>query len=282
MSGTVDPPGQSPGRWQAQTGEVLDAAPGSIPGSSPGTGTGSPAAGAGEPRMPREIAGAVIKVMKGVTQLGFDEKNAHGGYSYASIDKFLDALRPLMAASGIFATIEETEIAYINSAPSHEGKVTRWMTARYEVFLYHESGVGWGPLKRSLAIPMTGPQTFGSAESYVQKRLLRALFMVPTGDRDADETAQSVPPPATRAKPAVAPITNLRARQLAVGIRNNIAEAKMVDDLNHTGLFNPAHEKEIKAQTGGDVVWGDLLRRDADRRLDLAQPSGTPLEDFDP
>src|SRR5258707_12093578 len=101
MSGTVDPPGQSPGRWQAQTGEVLDAAPGSIPGSSPGTGTGSPAAGAGEPRRPREIPGGVINVMKGGTPLWFDEKNAHGGDFFPSIDKFLHAPRPPRAPSRI-------------------------------------------------------------------------------------------------------------------------------------------------------------------------------------
>lgn len=160
------------------------------------------------PRMPPEIAGAIIKVMRGAKQLGFDERNQHGGYSYASIDKFLSAFNPLLADAGLLLLIEELRVEYRDGAVNEKGRTTQWAMPHYEIWLAHESGAMWGPLHRHLALPMTGPQTFGAAESYVQKRLLRGLFMVPTGEKDADETAPSEMPGrgrgATKAHPAVA------------------------------------------------------------------------------
>jgi hypothetical protein len=65
----------------------------------------------------------------------------------------------------------------------------------------HESGAVSAPMRRSLAMPITGPQTYGAAQSYVEKQFLRQVFKIPTGEKDADETAQGEDAPS---RPAAA------------------------------------------------------------------------------
>jgi hypothetical protein len=142
------------------------------------------------PTMPPQIAAAIVKVMGGVKQLGFDERNEHGKYSYASIDKFLAAMRPLLAAAGIFIMLDEVDVEVrpvTGTDQQGREKLTSYLFITYAVSVLHSSGVIWGPLHRRCYLPATGPQAFGSAESYVLKRFMRNLFQIPTGEKDADE-----------------------------------------------------------------------------------------------
>lgn len=134
--------------------------------------------------MPPEIAKAIIEIMSKAKQLGFDEKNLHGGYSYASIDKFLASMRPLCAEAGLAILLDEAGHEFRES-----GKGTNYAFLDYEVWLVHSSGAMHGPLRRHLALPATGPQSFGAAESYVLKRFMRNLFQIPTGEKDGDADA---------------------------------------------------------------------------------------------
>jgi hypothetical protein len=51
--------------------------------------------------MPPNVAAAISKVMAGVPKLQRGETNTHGQYKFASIDDFLEAVRPLCAESGL-------------------------------------------------------------------------------------------------------------------------------------------------------------------------------------
>jgi hypothetical protein len=242
-------------------------------------------------RMPPEIAAAIIKVMKAAKLLGFDERNHHGGYNYVSIDKFLEVFRPPMAEAGLFAIVNEVEVAFRDGAPNKDGKITQWAMPIYEVWLFHESGASWGPLRRHLAIPMTGPQTFAASGSFIQKALMRMLFMVPTGEKDADQVApeDSGPrvtafdprrlagenAPASRARPAVAQASPSRDVAVAVysRIRSDIRNATSLDRLNKTGIYGPdasADYDAIRSQGEGEKAWQALVDLDAQRRLELA------------
>jgi hypothetical protein len=144
--------------------------------------------------MPKEIAEAVVKIMAGANQLGFDEKNTHGGYSYASIDKFLASLRPLCAKHGLVILLDETGCEFKEGPPREDNQgrprpPQTYAFLEYAVWLIVESAT-WGPLTRRLALPATGPQSFGAAESYVLKRFMRNLFQIPTGEKDADDLAE--------------------------------------------------------------------------------------------
>lgn len=138
------------------------------------------------PKMPPEVAQAIVAVMKQVRQLGKDDKNQHGGYKYVSVDKFYDLVGHKMAEAGLFVLMDEVSTKIEQVA----GKDSKWLWATYAITLFHESGAEYGPLTRDIALPASGPQAFGSGQSYVEKQFLRALFKIPTGDKDADDVAQ--------------------------------------------------------------------------------------------
>ncbi len=115
-------------------------------------------------------------------------------------------------------------------------KGTPWLFARYALRFMHESGVVSQPLMRSCALPISGPQAFGAAQSYIEKQFLRQVFKIPTGEKDADQVAQTETPPPRRSVPRDAePYRNA----------NGQASSPMAADQENTarvliGLFSAA------------------------------------------
>jgi hypothetical protein len=139
---------------------------------------------------PAPIAKAIIAVKKQVKQLGTDDRNPHGGYSYVSVDKFYDSIGKLMAEAGLALLIDET------GSDVKEGSSGKpWLFAQYSLSFLHETGVVSDPLRRSLALPISGPQAYGAAQSYVEKQFLRQVFKIPIGEKDADQIAPDDSPP---------------------------------------------------------------------------------------
>jgi hypothetical protein len=144
--------------------------------------------------MPGAIAQAIIAVKKQVRQIGQDERNEHGKYRYVSVDRFYERIGPMMAEAGIALLIDETD------SEVKEGKSgSPWLFAHYALAFMHEDGSVSAPMRRSLAMPINGPQTYGAAQSYIEKQFLRQVFKIPTGEKDADETAQGEDAPARSA-----------------------------------------------------------------------------------
>jgi len=139
------------------------------------------------PAMPAAIAAAIIAVKKQVKQLGTDDKNDHGKYSFVSVDKFYERIGKLMAEAGLALLIDETSTDVRGSEKSG----SPWLFAQYTLSFMHESGAMSAGLRRSIALPISGPQAFGAAQSYIEKQFLRQVFKVPTGEKDADDTAPS-------------------------------------------------------------------------------------------
>ena len=128
------------------------------------------------------LAAAIVAVKKGVKQLGYDEVNKFAGYKYVSVDKFYDSICPLMAAAGLFVVLDEVRAEVHQHGAA--AKDSSWLHADYQLYLCHESGAMFGPLNRSIMVPASGLQAFGSAQSYLEKQFLRALFKIPTGEKD--------------------------------------------------------------------------------------------------
>lgn len=144
-------------------------------------------------KMPPEIAKAIVKVMGEVKKLGKDADNKHGGYKYVSVDQFFDQIGALMHGAGIFVVVDETscETASRETVDGYgKVKVSNWLTSHYDISIFHDSGAQFGPIKRTIQVQATGPQSYGSAISYVEKYFLRSLFKIPTGEQDADADAQ--------------------------------------------------------------------------------------------
>jgi len=153
--------------------------------------------------MPPEIARSIIKVMKGVKQLGYDDHNKNAGYNFVSIDKFMASLRPLMAEAGLFPIMEEVSAEVREQ--SGNGKSTAWMHTVYDITWVHETGVMWGPLRRRCIVLAVGAQAFASSQSFLLKYFLRAQFLIPTGDKDVDSDAAADLPHGPVSKPVDPP-----------------------------------------------------------------------------
>ena len=146
------------------------------------------------PTMPPAIAAAIIAVKKQVKQLGADDKNEHGHYNFVSVDKFYERIGKLMAEAGLALLIDET----VTDVRGNDKTGNPWLFAQYDLTFMHENGALSHPLHRSIALPISGPQAFGAAQSYIEKQFLRQVFKVPTGDKDADDTAPGEGAPESR------------------------------------------------------------------------------------
>ena len=147
-------------------------------------------------QMPKEVAGAIVLVMRAIGRLVKDGKNQHGGYSYASTDAFLEAINPACAEAGLIVkprcVASEVVTVEVMDKASKQLVQKRMVQATYAFILIHESGATWSDdaERRTIMLDHTGPQSFGAAESYAVKTFMRSLFLVATGDKDADAQEQ--------------------------------------------------------------------------------------------
>lgn len=154
------------------------------------------------PPMPKEVAAAIAAVMDEVPKLGRGEKNAHANYNFASIDDFLEAVRPLCSKHGLIIAQDEDSFEF-KEGQDKNGKAVTWLVMRFAFTLAHKSGATWDhrPMRTIMVNANMGSQAFGAAQSYALKQFERSLFQIATGEKgqDADEHEQSTPPAASRA-----------------------------------------------------------------------------------
>lgn len=249
-------------------------------------------------RMPKEIAKGIIEVKKHVKKLGYDEENRHNNYDYVSIDKFLDVIGRLEAEAGIFCLLDETSVEV--RAHASGDRVSSWLHVEYDVYLGHESGTMFGPLHRKIIVVASGAQAFGSAQSYLLKQFQRALYSVPTGEKDADADAQPgipanrTPPPAQRpqetraaapkteepqkaAEPPKAP-TGMSADERDThnktynDIRKAIAATRSSHDIRKLKIDTDTQIRSLEAVGFG--VAAQKLRESIEARIKALEPQG--------
>ena len=128
------------------------------------------------------VLNAINGVMGDVKKLENTTKNEFAKYDYVNIDKFLEALNPLCAKHGLIIAPSELSCDVI-------GDAKKWLHIVYEFTLSHKDGYVWDKtFTRNQFVPFTGGQAMGAAQSYTLKQFMRALFLIPTGDKvDVDE-----------------------------------------------------------------------------------------------
>lgn len=129
-----------------------------------------------------EVLSAVAKAAGLVKRVVKDGKNTHDNYGFASIDGFLEMVRPICAEAGLVITMDEVGIEdFVRKGKYGE---TAWMRIRWEITVYHTSGQSLPPSSRTVEVLRNGAQAYGSAQSYALKQFLRALLNIATGDKD--------------------------------------------------------------------------------------------------
>jgi hypothetical protein len=184
------------------------------------------------PNMPPKVAGAVSAVMAAVPKLEKNTKNSHGNYNFASIDDFLEAIRPLCAKHGLIISQDEEHFEIRDT----------WLFMRFAFTLAHSSGEVWGHRdRRSIMVSSKmGAQAFGAGQSYALKQYLRSLFQVATGEKgmDADEH-----PNAELPKSTAGGMTQMDKRTVSDGRQKTASKAKK--DGDHE-LYNMIAQCESK------------------------------------
>lgn len=144
------------------------------------------------------LAAAIVAVCREVRQLGADDRNKHGGYNFVSVDKFYAAVGPIMASHGL-STIAHMARSEVVETTNDDGKTRSHLHTEWDIFLIHESGDVYGPVRRDVTVVASGPQAYASAESFITKYFLRSTFKIPTGDKDDADLQEATPIPARRA-----------------------------------------------------------------------------------
>lgn len=201
--------------------------------------------------IPPALAAAIIAVKKQVKQLGTDERNTQGGYNALSVDKMYAIVGQLMADAGIGILIDETA----SDIKASEKTGNPWLFTSYVCRIIHESGAMSPPMRRSLAMPISGPQAFGAAQSYIEKQFMRQVFKVPIGERDADAIAPSEDAPAGR-----------RAGRTAQGDAPRSTAAPQGTTSHPT---RPQAAPESDAKTAANARWKEM-RAEIDASMTLA------------
>ncbi|KKK90562.1 hypothetical protein LCGC14_2721760 [marine sediment metagenome] len=167
--------------------------------------------------MPPKVAGAINAVMKAVPKLKKGEKNTHGNYNFASIDDFLEAVRPLCAEHGLII-MQDEESFETQTGTDKNNKPVSWLVMRFRFTLAHSSGEVWGhqPARTIMVNAAMGAQAFGAAQSYALKQFMRSLFQIATGEKgmDADEHPPADLPAGATSKPKTKTADKAAAKKL--------------------------------------------------------------------
>lgn len=137
---------------------------------------------------PMSIVKAISAVKREIKVLAKANDNQHGDYKYTSGDQVYAAVVGLMADNDYVIDVLEAEDPKIWQTQNKKGDPVQWMRIKF-LFVHSTPEDTWTDPRcsRSLALPMTGPQTFMAAQTYTEKTYLRSLFKIPTGDVDVDQ-----------------------------------------------------------------------------------------------
>lgn len=146
----------------------------------------------GDPtKMPASIVKAINVVQKTLDSVAKSQTNSHGGYKFASTDDIYAAITKKIGEVGLVITPLEDDIEIVTS--TKDGKDSRWLKAVYSFMLSTETETWLHPRnRRTVMLPVSGPQSFAAAESFASKAFLRHLLMIPTGDLDLDALPENV------------------------------------------------------------------------------------------
>ncbi len=130
----------------------------------------------------KQIAGAVASAIKDVHILGKQDRNSHGNYAFASIDKFLEMVNPICGTHGLFPVMNCVGVEYYEGTTKNGKSI--WGRYSFDITLTHMSGETLPAQNIIVPVQITGAQASGSAQSYALKQYFRGIFMIPTGDKD--------------------------------------------------------------------------------------------------
>jgi hypothetical protein len=213
---------------------------------------------------PASIVRAITAVKRDMEVLAKEQNNSHGGYKYTSADQIYAFVSTRMAAAGLVIDCLEAEDPKIwtrNTADTRgNAKESQWMRIKFLFVLSTEEDTWSDPrATRTLAMPMTGPQSFMGAQSYAEKSYLRSLFKIPTGDVELDAMVEDG---TFRPQPKAAPSKTKSSHALRKEGAWEEWEKSLADADDMTAVL----ELEQSAYQAFPNKWHEHVREAASRR----------------
>jgi hypothetical protein len=221
------------------------------------------------------VFAAVVAAKAAVKRVAKENRNTEQKYEFASIDDFLAMVGPVTAAHGLLTVIDEDSLEFIEK----QGKYgpTQWVRISYQITTYHAGGTHLPTVRRNIEVIRSGPQAYGSAQSYVLKQYYRGLLDIPTGDKDdpdfggvdhSDRASREPPARAAAsqrpAAPAHRPDPSHNKPSPADHAISALLEAKTVDDLAEVWRGLSVAVKALPEVIGAKDLRKDQLREAAD------------------
>jgi hypothetical protein len=181
---------------------------------------------------PDTLTRAKTAVIGEIKRLEKTHTNSHGGYQFTSVDDFKDVVRPLMAKHGLSLHVSEDTFALSTVKTGKEGKETNIAVIRFRFVIEHIGGERSEPSFFTVALPYTGAQTSGAAQSYaIKEGVYKGLFQASSGDvaeeADFHEQGQLV---------ATERLSKAEARPLFEGLQRDL-RAEVSETRDHEKLF---------------------------------------------
>lgn len=176
------------------------------------------------------VIAAVSAARARIGKIAFDRRNPQGSYEYASYDAIVAAIAPALAAEGLMIIANEISCEEIERQGQRGTSV--WLRFEWEFTLAHRSGASLPPSRRSVEVVRSGPQSYGSAQSYALKHFMRSVFLLSTGDPDGDDHAPAAdagPARATTAPASEPP--KMTADEALEALLKGLERAQTMDDL---------------------------------------------------
>lgn len=191
-------------------------------------------------KMPEAIAKAMTKVSAEVEGLVKDQDNNYAKYKFVSHDQIKMKVGKLMARHGLIVVANETASEVRDKA----------LHCEFEFWIYHESGVDYGPIRRTVQVPATGAQAYGTACSYAQKYFLRDIFQIPTGEQEDEATLPKVE---LVQMPKKAPVTEKSSAKVREELIDSLNSCETIRDLSKWVAEN-GPKKLLLSTTDQEIV----------------------------
>ena len=95
-----------------------------------------------------KINAAINAAMGDIQKLPKNETNAHGGWSFAGIDDFLDLCRPICTAHGLHPQVDS-----VGTETFSAGNAKLWAKFSYKIGMGHVSGEKTDPVGMDVMLP---------------------------------------------------------------------------------------------------------------------------------
>lgn len=212
-----------------------------------------------------EVMAAVSKAMGKVQAIAKTARNTDQKYDFASVDDFLAALNPICADAGLVIMMQEVECEGF----TRQGKYneTAWLRMVFEFTVGHASGQTLPPVRRSVEVIRSGAQAYGSAQSYALKQFLRALLLVPTGDKDDADYGEKGDGPVMNEPRRP---TKGDADKIAAEVHANTEAAALIDEMERCTSLDALGAVWKRVASNPIAKRADVIATKDKRKADLA------------